>query len=193
MYRKKEEEIFPKCDAPNCDKPGKCKAPKNNQLREYYNFCEQHAAEYNKNWNYYAGMTQDEIEAENIKDIYRRNPTWQFGINGLNKDHIKSANNATDPLDILNKIFGKSSSKNNNHTYEAKSFGKNTEIGQAIKFMKLPEEFTEDDLKKQYKKLVKLYHPDLTKDPNKQKANEEKFKNLSHSYKVLTDYIKKHK
>ena len=56
--------MIKKCDHPGCNKAGTCRAPKTRDLREYWWFCREHAAEYNKNWNYYAGMTPDEIEED---------------------------------------------------------------------------------------------------------------------------------
>ena len=56
--------MITKCDHPGCTKAGTCRAPKNRDLREYWHFCQKHAAEYNKNWNYYANMTPQEIEED---------------------------------------------------------------------------------------------------------------------------------
>ncbi|MDO5011988.1 MAG: hypothetical protein Q4E56_00515 [Pseudomonadota bacterium] len=53
-----------KCDHTGCNKAGTCRAPKSRDLKDYWWFCQEHAAEYNKNWNFYADMTPDEIEAD---------------------------------------------------------------------------------------------------------------------------------
>ena len=56
--------MITKCDKPGCTKAGTCRAPKTRDLKDYWFFCPEHAAEYNKNWNYYADMSPDEIEAD---------------------------------------------------------------------------------------------------------------------------------
>ena len=56
--------MITKCDFPGCTRAGTCRAPKNRDLKEYWNFCQAHAAEYNKNWNFYANMTPEEIEED---------------------------------------------------------------------------------------------------------------------------------
>ena len=56
--------MIKKCDHPGCTKAGTCRAPKTRDLREYWWFCREHAAEYNKNWNFYAGMSPEEIEED---------------------------------------------------------------------------------------------------------------------------------
>ena len=43
-----------------------------------------------------------------------------------------------------------------------------------------------EDIKKAYRKLAKLYHPDKNKEENKEET-EEKFKELSESYTILSD------
>ena len=56
--------MIKKCDKPGCTKAGTCRAPKSRDLKDYWFFCQEHAAEYNKNWNFYANMTPEEIEAD---------------------------------------------------------------------------------------------------------------------------------
>ncbi|MCW3835604.1 J domain-containing protein [Sphingomonas canadensis] len=48
------------CDRDGCDKPGDRPAPKSPNSRERWYFCEAHAAEYNRNWNYFEGLTAEE-------------------------------------------------------------------------------------------------------------------------------------
>ena len=48
------------CDRVNCTEAGNCPAPKAPNSPERWYFCEKHAAEYNKNWNYFQGLTKDE-------------------------------------------------------------------------------------------------------------------------------------
>jgi hypothetical protein len=50
------------CDRHGCDEPGDRPAPKAPNSRERWYFCERHAAEYNRNWNYFEGLTAEEIE-----------------------------------------------------------------------------------------------------------------------------------
>lgn len=40
--------------------PGKCPAPKSPNSPERWYFCEAHAAEYNRNWDYFQGLTAEE-------------------------------------------------------------------------------------------------------------------------------------
>jgi hypothetical protein len=56
------------CDREGCDRPGDCPAPKAPNSPERWYFCEAHAAEYNRNWNYFEGLTAEEAAARAAED-----------------------------------------------------------------------------------------------------------------------------
>lgn len=59
------------CDREGCDRPGDRPAPKSPNSPERWHFCEEHAGEYNRNWNYFEGLTAEEAaerEAEERRD-----------------------------------------------------------------------------------------------------------------------------
>src|ERR1044072_8807643 len=51
------------CDRHGCEEPGDRPAPKSPNSRERWYFCEPHAAEYNRNWNYFEGLTAEDAAA----------------------------------------------------------------------------------------------------------------------------------
>ena len=51
------------CDRDGCDAPGDRPAPKSPNSPERWYFCEAHAAEYNRNWNYFEGLTAEDAAA----------------------------------------------------------------------------------------------------------------------------------
>lgn len=51
------------CDYHGCEKRGEHPAPKSPHTDEKWMFCEEHAAEYNKNWNFFEGMKDEEARA----------------------------------------------------------------------------------------------------------------------------------
>ena len=71
------------CDRQGCDSPGDRPAPKAPNSPERWYFCEAHAAEYNKNWNYFAGLSPEEAakraaEEANGANGFRRSAHWQW-------------------------------------------------------------------------------------------------------------------
>lgn len=51
------------CDRHGCEQPGNCPAPKSPNSPERWYFCERHAAEYNRGWDYFAGLDAEEAAA----------------------------------------------------------------------------------------------------------------------------------
>lgn len=51
------------CDRVGCEARGDCPAPKSPNSTERWYFCQAHAAEYNKGWDYFAGLSAEEAAA----------------------------------------------------------------------------------------------------------------------------------
>lgn len=154
------------CDHPGCSNAGEYRAPKDRNLKEYYWFCLKHVQEYNSKWNYYEGM---DFQEEEKKEHKRKN--FRFGANikynfGFDADgNFEFYDEYRSDYSII---------------YEAK-FSKDELRCLDILEVNL-DNLDINTLKKQYKKMVKKYHPDLN--PNNKDA-EEKFKLLSTSYKSI--------
>jgi hypothetical protein len=56
------------CDRHGCDQPGDRPAPKSPNSRERWYFCEAHAAEYNRNWNYFEGLSAEDAAAREAEE-----------------------------------------------------------------------------------------------------------------------------
>jgi len=51
------------CDRHGCEQPGNCPAPKSPNSPERWYFCQPHAAEYNRQWDYFEGLDKEEAAA----------------------------------------------------------------------------------------------------------------------------------
>jgi hypothetical protein len=51
------------CDRYGCTNAGNCPAPKSPNSPDRWMFCEMHAGEYNRGWDYFEGLTKEEAEA----------------------------------------------------------------------------------------------------------------------------------
>ena len=56
------------CDRHGCDLPGDRPAPKSPNSPERWMFCEAHAAEYNRGWNYFEGLDAEEAAARERRE-----------------------------------------------------------------------------------------------------------------------------
>ena len=156
---------FHKCDAPGCKERGEFRAPKDRNLKEYYWFCLKHVQEYNARWNYYEGSISEE-EEEKAKQRFRGFSSrirYSFGFNF--EEEFFSEDFSSPHFNYVDALYTK-------------------QEREYLSIMELSAQEATDVslLKKQYKKLVKLYHPDLNNnDPEK----EEKFKKLNNAYNEL--------
>lgn len=158
-----------KCDHPGCQEKGEYRAPKDRKLKEYYWFCLKHVQEYNQKWNYYDGTEPDEAE-ENVRRG-RMRFRW-FG----SKIKYSFGDEFADEYKAFREYA---------NDFSANDIYYSDEDRRNLKIMELTDEETEitvEIVKKQYKKLVKKYHPDVNQGD---KQAEEKFKLLSTAYKSL--------
>jgi hypothetical protein len=59
----RDAEPVRKCDRHGCDEPGDRPAPKSPNSPDRWYFCLAHATEYNRNWNYFEGLTAEDAAA----------------------------------------------------------------------------------------------------------------------------------
>ena len=86
------------CDRVGCNEVGDRPAPKAPNSPERWYFCESHAAEYNKNWNYFAGLSPEEAakraaEEEDGASAFRRSAHWQWagpGDDSRSRDEMRA-------------------------------------------------------------------------------------------------------
>ena len=70
------------CEWAGCVAKGGCRAPKSpDRLRDYYYFCAAHAREYNKNWNFFTGMSDEDITEWQVGARHGHRPTWDVRKN----------------------------------------------------------------------------------------------------------------
>ena len=171
------------CDCKGCKREGIYRAPKDRTLKNFYWFCLEHVQEYNKNWNFYEGMSPDEIEMQIRLDLVGHRPTWQ--VNDLYANALK------DPLDILGLSKGRQKKRRvlpEMDDFESKDahikrpFLATVEHLDAIRTLNLNPPITVETVKVQYKNLAKKYHPD--KNAGSKEA-EEMFKNITGAYRLL--------
>ena len=166
------------CDQINCSEQGKFKAPKSRlKLNEYYFFCLKHVKEYNKSWDFYKGMTVSQIELSMRKDTVWDRPSWPLKgnpdtiieqLDDLLKNEDNFFKKDRDFNDFIkNKLVDESLSN-----IEFKS----------LKILGLSMPISVDEIKKKYKKLVKIFHPDVNKE---NKDAEKIFKEINKAYRIL--------
>ena len=173
-----EKKVSRKCDVVKCNEIGSYKAPKSRvDLNQYYFFCLKHIKEYNKSWDFYKGLSVDQIELSMRNDTIWDRPTWPIGSNPTNlfsqiNSFINEQYSVFDDEEKFDKFFQNKNLDKNLTKSENK----------AIEILGLSLPLNLDKIKKKYKKLVKIFHPDVN---GNNKLAENKFKEISESYRIL--------
>lgn len=155
------------CQWMGCTQDALYPAPRSRtQLREYWWFCLDHVRAYNAKWNYYAGMTDAEVEADLRRDTVWQRPTWRLG--GFDRGAGRGPR-ITDGFGF----FGDE---------QAESPRRLDAFEQALMVMELRPPVTVEIVKARYKLLVKRFHPDAN---GGDKASEERFKEIGEAYRIV--------
>src|SRR5882762_10980598 len=73
----------PACEWPGCNGAATHRAPKGrDREKEYWRFCLGHVREYNHSYNFFAGMSNDDIARYQKDAVIGHRPTWKMGMNG---------------------------------------------------------------------------------------------------------------
>jgi hypothetical protein len=166
------------CDHPGCDLGGDFRAPRSRlELDNYLWFCLDHVRGYNAAWNYYAGMSEREVEAEIRRDTVWQRPTWKLGMRHGPAYEARMR----DPFGFYGKTESKRSGERR-HSHSDAEIRVASAREQALAVFNLDPPFTQTNLKARYKVLVKLHHPDAH---GGDKAAEEKLKIINQAYTTL--------
>ena len=161
------------CEWENCEQSGDFKAPiEKDNSKNFRWLCEEHIKLFNKSWNYFEGMNQNEIENFIKSDITWHRPTQKFG----SSDNFFNIlwNNA------LNDKFNFFKQENNiNNLNGTKLYEKDKD---ALRIMELELNASWPIIQKRFKTLVKKFHPDKNAG-NKQ--FEDKLKKITLAYSHL--------
>tara|TARA_Y100001970_G_scaffold66252_1_gene84648 strand:- start:2377 stop:2898 length:522 start_codon:yes stop_codon:yes gene_type:complete len=161
------------CDWNNCFKEGSYKAPiEKDNSKKYRMLCLDHVKEFNKNWNYFEGMNDDQIY-----DFLKSDMTWHKPTQSFNSsDNFFKIlwNNAL--KDEIHKY------KLNGHLDHMSRFKFNNNDIKAFSILGISVGIKWERVQEKFKKLVKKFHPDMNAG---NKKYEEKLKVITLAYTQL--------
>lgn len=154
------------CAWPGCDRAGDYPAPRSREeLRNFIWFCLEHVREYNRRWDYFAGMSAAEIDAHRAADYTWHRPTWRAGA-GFASAGFRFHDSYG--------LFGGEA--------RTRPRPRRTRAEEMMEVLGLAPGFTLSELKRRYKTLVKKYHPDVN---GGDRASEERLKSVVEAYTYL--------
>lgn len=142
------------CDHPGCQEAGKYRAPKSpDTLDDYYWFCKDHVREYNLKWNFFDGSTEEDIAAQTGKDRVWERETKPFGKRS-EEQRAWARLGIEDPHQVL----GDNATRN-----PGRSTGRKLPPTErrALEILDARDDWTKVQIRKAYRALVKVLHPDM--------------------------------
>jgi hypothetical protein len=167
------------CDHPGCRQPATARAPKSRDLlSEHYWFCQAHAAEYNRNWDFFAGMSEGEIRQRQTEDIATGGrPTWAFKAGKGTREAAATRGFFRDPFDLFRQARARA--EDDKAAYDRR-LGK-LERG-ALADLDLDATADAVKIRSRYTELVKRCHPDAN---GGDRSAEHKLARVIKAYKTL--------
>src|SRR3954467_5558973 len=102
-------DTMPACEWPGCAQRATHRPPKGRtHEREYWRFCLDHVREYNHSYNFFAGMSTDDIAKYQRDAVTGHRPTWKLGMMGGGKSRGTRPDSgpfyADDPLNLFGEL-----------------------------------------------------------------------------------------
>jgi hypothetical protein len=163
-----------RCQHPDCDEDGAYRAPMSREhLSDYYWFCLDHVRTYNAAWNYFAGMSEEQIERHRRHDIVWERPTWPLGAKKAHQHRVEERFRR-DFSDVF---------ENGGETERCRRLPNELEL--ALSIMDLQPDTSFDEIRTRYKNLAKRLHPDAN---GGDAEAEERLKAVNHAYTILKSW-----
>lgn len=182
------------CQWKGCDAAGEHKAPVGRgRENEYYWFCLDHVRQFNARYNYFAGMSDAEIEDFRKGAITGHRPTWRLGADKGGTDNLAEAsgaqararryanfarNGAHDPHHVLDD----SDAQTHGTARQAPRRSLKPLERKAFESLDLAESAQGPEIKARFKELVKRHHPDAN---GGDRGAEDKLREIIQAYNYL--------
>ena len=171
------------CDHPDCRLAATAKAPKSrDMLNEHYWFCQSHAAEYNRNWDFFAGMSEGEVRKHQQEEMFTGGrPTWEMKAGRFSREaasfsaKVGKGEGYRDPFNL----FGRGGSRPAPEP-EARKLGKIER--NALAELDLDAGAEGPAIRARYTELVRRLHPDSN---GGDRAGEQRLQKVIRAYQAL--------
>jgi hypothetical protein len=182
------------CQWKGCAEPGRHKAPMGRGREgEYYRFCLDHVRQFNASYNYFAGMSDAEVEDFRKGAVTGHRPTWRLGADKGGTDNLSEANvgnararryahfarhGAQDPHHVLDD----SDAVTHGREAQAPRRALKPLERKAFEALDLAETALAPEIKARFKELVKRHHPDAN---GGDRGAEDKLREIIQAYNYL--------
>jgi hypothetical protein len=178
----------PACEWPDCKAPATHRAPKGRlREREYWQFCLAHVRQYNQAYNFFAGMTADDIARYQKEAVIGHRPTWKMGMNGgrpasrsRSSRWDAAFDRIDDPFDMFRGASAGAGQRRDASKFESRTV-RNAER-KALDTLGLEPDASAQEVKTRFKALVKRHHPDAN---GGDRSSEDRLREIIQAYNYL--------
>ena len=174
----------PVCQWDGCGEPGTHRAPVGRMREgEYFRFCFDHVREYNRGFNYFSGLADNEIARFQKEALTGHRPTWKMGTGSGVRSSPDIAEQRSGRAGYYNRmrdpfnLFGGAPQQTQPRPRRARPLE-----AKALETLGLDANATGEAIKARYKELVKRHHPDAN---GGDRGSEERFREVLHAYRML--------
>lgn len=164
------------CEHTSCDLPGEHPAPKQFGDGKHW-FCKRHAAEYNKSFNFFDTMNEEQLKNFNENARYGFTPTWKMGAGPMGGT---KSGKASDPRKWKGAEF-----IGNGEAAKAARRGNRSATGvakRALAELDLGANAKPPEIRARYAEYVRRFHPDSN---SGDRSSEEKLAKVIRAGKTL--------
>jgi hypothetical protein len=182
------------CQWKGCTAAGDFKAPRGRGREgEYYRFCLDHVRQFNASYNYFAGMSDAEIEDFRKGAVTGHRPTWRLGADRGGTDNLSEANVgnararryahfARHGMQDPHRIMDDSDAITHGTARHAPRRALKPLERKALDTLDLAETSQGPEIKARFKELVKRHHPDAN---GGDRGAEDKLREIIQAYNYL--------
>jgi curved DNA-binding protein CbpA len=174
-------EQAPRCAKRGCGEPGLHPAPRGRGHEgEFFLFCLDHVREYNRSYNYFNGMSDEDVASFQQQGVTGHRPTWSMGVR--NGDGPRGATFSdwsdfiSDPFHLFSHHGGAS------HGFEPPKRPVHNAERKSLRALNLDDGASSAEIKARYKALVKRHHPDAN---GGDRSTEDRLREIIQAYAYL--------
>lgn len=170
------------CAVAGCAEPGEFRAPvSKKQLEEFNWLCLEHVRKFNQAWDFFQGMSPDEVESYIRGNATGHRPTWSMGLRSSSAARAYAARmrfhaDLADPFRVMGDGPVRPEKPVPKGPYRTR-----LQL-EALNTLDLDESATLNEVKSRYKELVKRYHPDAN---GGDRSCEDLLKRVIRAYRML--------
>lgn len=197
VRRMQREEAPKTCEWAGCRETGLFRAPRERAPSasaleagtadaQYVWFCETHIREFNRNYNFFKGMSDADVASFQRDALTGHRPTWNLGVNAANAafgtpfaSRLRREQPFRDPFGFFDEPPGSGAREQAETRRKPRALEQ-----QALDTLDLPASASLNEIKARYKELVKRHHPDAN---GGDRSAEERLRKVIQAY----DYLRK--